>query len=406
MKIEKIFAQSSFNVQKRGYISTPLPEVIKNNKIENDKQKVFASNITFKGNTPQLINLMNDYKWFVRHDKKAPIEAFLQIEAPKEEMEELANAILTDDNLSYDFINSTTRLPRRVKRYYAQLKEKMPDNSVFFNLYNPTNNYRIAYEKYMEKKIKNTKSISELLAIRPDWKEDFLLQKHKELYGNDNFELGQVPHRIGKENFLPIVEYLKNFMDYGFKTAQDIPDLTVNEKTFKFKKLLDGRSDKNVFQIISPENRSFVLKMSDPQRKGLNNPFAIGTCCIIDQYLTRNNCRNSAPLRYYNHDTNVAIYDYIQHETTTKMQSLSEFVEKMPDFADLGLRHSDTIGNNNYFKLNQNQELMRRTFDFKYGIEHHELISVDNDHVTYNQPLCPMIYKYHRDLPTGMQMFN
>ena len=195
-------------------------------------------------------------------------------------------------------------------------------------------------------------------------------------------------------------------MDYGFKTKQDIPSLTINGKTFKFEKLIDGRSDKNVYKITTPEGKSFVIKMTDTERKGLNKPFAIGTCCIIDQYLTRNNCRNSAPLRYYNHDNNVAIYDYIHHETTTKMHSFKEFVDTMPDFTDLGLRHSDTVGNNNYFKLNGAQDAMKKTFDFEYGIEHGELVSVDNDHVTYNQVLCPMVYKYHKDLPTGMQMFN
>ena len=78
----------------------------------------------------------------------------------------------------------------------------------------------------------------------------------------------------------------------------------------------------------------------------------------------------------------------------------------MPDFADLGLRHSDTVGNNNYFKLNNVQKVMKKTFDFEYGVEHKELISVDNDHVTYNQLLSPMVDKYHKYLPSGMQMFH
>lgn len=406
MKIEKILVQTPSFVAKKNIVKPNLKEIAPEQETNNNHQKVYASNICFKGGNVQLVNLMNDYKWFVRHDKKSPIDAFLQIKAPKEDMENLANAILTDDNLSFNFIKSLTHLPRKIKRYHNNLKEIMPENGVFFNLYNPTNNYRIAYEKYIEKRIENAQSISELLTIRPDWKEDFLLKKHQELYGNDSFELGQVPHRIGKDNFLPIVEYLKGFMDYGFKTRQDIPSFTINNKTFEIEKLIDGRSDKNVFKITSPEGRSFVLKMADVNQRGLNKPFAIGTCCIIDQYLTRNNCRNSARLRYYNHDNNVAIYDFVEHETTTKMHSFAEFIEKMPDFTDLGLRHSDTVGNNNYFKLNQNQDVMRRTFDFAYGVKHNELISVDNDHVTYNQPLCPMVYKYHKDLPTGMQMFN
>jgi len=407
MKVNTINSYGlKFNVLSKSQYRCSIP-TIQNEEINQDKtQKVYATNLGFKGGTQQLVPLMNDYKWFVRHDQKEPIVAFLSIEASKEGMEALANAILADDKMSYQFIKSLTRVPRKIKLHYRALKEKMPDNSVFFNIYDPTNKYRIAYEKFIEKKIEKAKHTSDLLKLRPDWKEDFLIQKHKELYNNDNFELGQVPHRIGKENFEPIINYLKNYMDYGFKTKQDIPNLTVNGKTFEFEKLMDGRSDKNVYKITTPEGKNFVIKMAEPSNRGLNRPFAIGTCCIIDQYLTRNNCRNSAPLRYYNHDNNVAIYDYIHHATTTKMHSLREFVDAMPDFADLGLRHADTIGNNNYFKLNGSQDAMKKTFDLRYGIEHGELISVDNDHVTYNQVLCPMIYKYHKDLPSGMQMFN
>ena len=57
---------------------------------------------------------------------------------------------------------------------YHRLKKELKET---FNL-----NKQIAYEKFIEKKIEKAKHTSDLLKLRPDWKEDFLIQKHKECY--------------------------------------------------------------------------------------------------------------------------------------------------------------------------------------------------------------------------------
>ena len=74
----------------------------------------------------------------------------------------------------------------------------------------------------------------------------------------------------------------------------------------------------------------------------------------------------------------------------------------MPDFKDLGLSQSDTVGANNYFALGHNQECMRNSYDVEYGINNGEYVSVDNDHVTYSQILSPMINKYFKHLPQSV----
>lgn len=398
--INSVLDKKNYNIKKVSNINKQST----NSSDHLSNQKVFASHINFKSGAD--VTLLSKYKLLTQNAKTKPIEAFLSINAPKEDLEALGKAILKDDNMSFDFIKSITEHPRKVKLYYKQLQEKLEPTSVFFNIYYPTNEYKVAYNKYIERRVRETQSISELLQIRPDWKEDFLLKKHQELYHNNSFELGFVPDSIGANNFNSIMNHLGNYKDYGFKTRQVIPDLNVNGQTFKFQKLIDGRSDKNVFLIITPENQKFVIKTTDVEQRGLNKPFAIGTCCIIDQYLTMNNCRNSAPLRYYHHDTNTAIYDYIEHETTSKISSLRGFVDYMPDFSDLGLYHSDTVGTNNYFKLSKNQASMKHSYDFDYGVAHEELVSVDNDHVYFNLGLSPMVDEYHKYLPTGMQMFN
>lgn len=369
------------------------------------KQAVYASHLGFKGGK-QLSALMNDYKWFISHDKLPAIESFLKIEAPAENMESLIRHILTDESTSYDFIDSIVSHPRKIKYYAQDLKTKLPQNTDVLNIFSFGNPYKTAHEKYILTRIRNASSVSELLKIRPDWDERVLLEKHRELYHNDDFELGIVPDSIGRDNYQTIVGYLRNFADIGFKTKKTISDLNINGQIFKFENFVDGKSDKNVFKITTPNGESFILKMAVPDARGLNKPFALGTLAMIDTYLARNNCRNSAPIRYYHHDSNTVLYDFIEHNTVdSKLNLLHEFVINMPDFADLGLRQNDTVGANNYFKLEKNQKAMQHTYDFQYGVDHNELISVDNDHVTYDQPLCPVDYNFNKPLPCEMQMF-
>ena len=45
---------------------------------------------------------------------------------------------------------------------------------------------------------------------------------------------------------------------------------------------------------------------------------------------------------------------------------------------------------------------MKNTFDYEYGVNHEELISVDNDHATFINILAPKISEYHKDLPNAM----
>lgn len=368
------------------------------------KQKVYATHLNFKSNSTIPVNIINEYKSQISKKGILPIEAFLKLNAPKETLEKLFCYILNNEETRYDFIDSITKIPRRNKHYNDDLVKKLPTDSEALNFYNTKNVYTKAYRDYITSRYNNASSVSELLKIRPDWSEDVLLKKHRELYKNDDFELGFVPKHIGEENFDSIIKYLRNFCDYGFKTSSDIKDLTINNKTFKFKKFIDGKSDKNVFLIETPEKK-YIMKIGEPADRGLNKPFAIGTCSIIDTYLTQNNCRNSAPIRYYNHNYNTAIYDFIEHKYTSKISQLSEFTENMPDFEDLGLRHNDTVGVNNYFLLDKDQYAMKNTYDFDYGVRHEEYVSVDNDHVNYTQPLNPKIQGYHIYLPNAMQMF-
>lgn len=405
MKIDSIQTASRQGIKpvravRHNYVMTNHPEE------SQIKQKVYASNLCFRSGITNTTMLMNDYKWFINNDRLPAIEAFLKLKAPKENIREVFNHIIEKDETSYGFIDSIVSQPRKIKHYAKALKDMLPEHVDIYNLFSPQNPYIKAYARYMDIRYQNATSVSELLKIRPDWKEEVLLAKHRELYHNDNFELGVIPESIGAENFDAIIQYLNKFMDYGFKTNKNIADLTLNGKTFKFQNIIDGKSNKNVFVIETENNEKFILKIDSPQNRGLNKPFSNGTCAIIDRYLTENNCRNAAPLRYYNHNTNVSIYDYINHSSTRRiMYSLNEFVETMPDFADLGLRHADTVGTNNYFLLDKTQDAMRNSYDFDYGVAHGEFVSVDNDHVTFNQPLSPLIDKYHRPLPVEMQMF-
>ncbi len=149
--------------------------------------------------------------------------------------------------------------------------------------------------------------------------------------------------------------------------------------------------------------------MADPERRSLDDPFALGTLAKIDTYLTTNRSRNSAPLCYYNHDRNLSVYKYIEH--TPVLHSVAKndmdiIAKHIPDFGALGLTYNDTVGDKNYFLLDKDSnEDLHTTEGFEDAIKNGEWISVDNDHVTYSSRLQPSNPKYTASLPNAMQMF-
>ena len=368
---------------------------------EETKQKVYASNVCFKNSTP-LTNMIGEYKSRINPHTKQAINSFLQIDAPNESLNSLLNYILNNEELSYQFFDSITDQVRSNAKFYKELSAKLPCCSDILRTEHPLSPYYSAYSRYIDKLYNDADSVSALLKIRPDWKEDVLLKKHRELYHNDSFEIGFVPDCIGKDNFNDLVNYLNQHSQYGFKIHKEIPDLSINGKNFKITALIDGKSDKNVFQVEAENGEKFIVKIASTANRSLDEPFALGTLAKIDTYLTRNNCRNSAPIRYYNHDYNVAIYDYINQVKVPRTHDVSQSGKKIPDFGDLGMRQNDTVGANNYFKLDESQTAMKNTFDYEYGVNHEELISVDNDHATFINILAPKISEYHKDLPNAM----
>ena len=367
-----------------------------------DKQMFFSKHLIFRGGMP-LGNLINDYKWFVNVDKTPAVNAFLKIDAPKENLQSLLRVILRNEETSGEFIDSIVKQPRNITKIYRELTNKLPENSDILNFYGDNNPYKIAYEKYIDKKVESAKSISELLSIRPDWREDILISKYKALNYNDDLKIGKIPDDIGSD-FNDIIKYLRQFVTVGTKQEKAIPDLNLNNRTYKFHYNTDGRSDKNVFKIELPTGKNYIFKIAPFENRGMDSEFGMGTTCKIDTYLTKNNCRNSAPLKYYDHGKNVSIYDYVTPNPVPERISydLTSFDRKMPDFKDLGLSQSDTLGANNYFELKGNQECMRNMYDVDFGIKNGEYVSVDNDHVTYTQILSPMINKYFKHLPQSV----
>ena len=361
-----------------------------------------SGSVYFKGMVQQqkIAKLFDDYRWFIHADKEFPVVSLLKIKTDKESYEGLLRKILSDDECSYHLIDDIVKNPRAVKHYIRNLDAKLPTGSELFLTFLQDNLYRQAYSKYIDQRLKNATSISELLQIRPDWKGDVLLKKHQEIYNNDDFELGVIPQEIGEENFHHILGYLKQHEEFGYKVAKSIPDLYLDGKCFSFSFFVDGRTDKNVFGVTTDSGKRFVIKFAAPQKKSLDSAFALGTLCKIDTYLTRNHCRNSAPLHYYNHAMNASIYDFIEHRYLTYRPSGYDIHRNIPDFVDLGLRYNDTVGSNNLFVLDDYQQALKEMNDWSYGVRNSEWVSVDNDHVIFENRLQPKLYDYHMHLPS------
>ena len=362
------------------------------------------TNINFRGDS--ISKLWNDYNWFIRNDHTPAIFSFLKLKETPDVMEKFLNAILETQDRSKEFFASIVSFPRQTREISDKLAQVLPSNSPNLLPFLMNSPYNIAYTKFIDNRYKESHSLEDLLKIRPDWREEVLLKKYEALKGNKNLEIGNIPKELPASDLEQIVDYLSTQMEYGVKNKKKIESLTIGRRKYDFAYFTEGKSDKNVFGIFTPEGKKYVLKISAANRRSLDAPFALGTLAKIDSYLTYNRSRNSAPLCYYNHEKNYSIYKYIEHIPTPDCQhDLTKVAKNMPDFYSLGLTYNDTVGNKNFFLLNnQSNADLIRTVGFQEGVNRGEWVSVDNDHVTYNNRLQPMHSEYHTYLPNIMQI--
>ncbi len=361
------------------------------------------NNVAFK--SQQGLVLEKEYM-FLKKSGLNPIKAFMDIRGEQALLEGLLKNILQDENMGIEFVKDVLQNPRKAIDLANILPKKIGSSSDIQKTFLPNNLYTILYEKVVVQKFNEAKTNEELLAIRPDWRGDALLQKHRKLYGSKEFELGKIPCDLSKNELMTIVNYLKSFMQNGgAKQPVNIQGLFVGNKNYSFEYFVDGKTDKNVFGIILPNNKKYILKMASEDKKSLDAPFALGTLAKINTYMTQNKSRNTAPLLYYNHDKNFLIYEYIEHISVNgNTRDLLQIQSRIPDYKALGLQFNDSVGSNNCFLLSENSNLnLKNSYGFNEGVENKEWISVDDDHVTFANYLHPHIRGYHSYLPNGMQ---
>ena len=397
------------------------PNINTSNKLETNNQqiaytkenhqKVYAKNlnaigINFKATKSDeeksLEDLRKEYDWYVNIDKTSPIDAFLKIKTSKKSMNELFINILKDKNASYYLIDSIAGRARDSIKNRNTLKELLGENSPNLYFFMPDNPYKAAFENYMDKKYENARCMESLLKLRPDWKEDVLIKKYEALHGDKNLKIGNLPEEFKNGVFEQIRNHLLSYCQYqGAKYNIIIPPLKIGNRTYNFEYFTQGKTDKNVFGVYTPEKK-YVFKMADINKRSLNNPYSLGALALIDSYLTLNNCRNIAPLYFYDHNLNTCIYKYQEHNTVhQKLNSTNEVNYYMPDFKALGMCYNDTIGNDNYFLSDIECENFPQSMSLHQ--QQKELISVDNDHVTFNSPFMLLLDKYNEPLPNAMQ---
>ena len=98
------------------------------------------------------------------------------------------------------------------------------------------------------------KSIEELIKFRPDWSEMALREKHYDLNGDKPFTVGKLPQKLcNEEIFNKLAKELNNTVrrfygaDFHKKEPKDEFNLKIDNKTYNFKLLFKGQSDKRVF---------------------------------------------------------------------------------------------------------------------------------------------------------------
>ena len=348
--------------------------------------------------------LYEEYNWYINHDKLPAIQSFLRIEESPEIMNKFFLEILRTKDRSKEFFDSFIYSPRNGSKYNQALSEKT-GSSLNNMLYTPNSPYQEAYNRFIDDKYNSERCIISLLKIRPDWRGDVLLEKYKQLFNSGSLEIGNIPKEL--PHIKEIVKYLRNEMELGVKNKKKIPALVLDNRKYEFAFFTEGKSDKNVFGVFTPEGKKYVIKMANPDMRSLDAPFALGTLAKIDFYLTTHRSRNSAPLCYYNHDENYSVYKYIEHipvyESTDNLQVIAEHLK---DFKALGMSYNDTVGYKNFFMLSpESTEGIDRAEGFDEGVHNREWISVDNDHATYSSCVQPLNSKYFSFLPNAMQMF-
>lgn len=360
---------------------------------------------SFKGNN--FSKLYEEYNWYIRHDHVPAIKSFLKMTLPQEEMEKFLTHILGTKDRGYELIDSIVSMPRESINIQNALGEKIGKNSKILMPFLPDNPYNIAYTKYIEEKF-NSSCLVDLLKIRPDWSEQVLLRKYQSKFGDTNLKLGNIPKHISKEHLEKIMPYIKSKADIGVKRRKQIDDLVIDGKTYKFLYYTEGKSSKNVFRVTIPSvGKTYIIKMDLPEKRSMDEPFALGTLAKIDSYLTLNGSRNSAPLCYYDHQNNFSIYKYVEHSHVDEPTNNLNIIKKhLPDFKALGLDYNDTVGYKNFFKLEENSvDTHKYMTGYNEAVHNNEWISVDNDHVTFNNRLQPSVNGYHKTLPNAMGMF-
>jgi len=361
---------------------------------------------SFKG--APISKMYEEYNWYMFYDNVPAIKSFLKMTYPKEIMEEFLTHILETKDRGYELIESIVSKPREILNITERLKEKIGADSKILMPFLPDNPYNQAYTRFIEQKYNNG-CLIDLLKIRPDWSEAALIKKYQSKFGDTKLKIGNIPKPIPKEHLEQIILYIKSKADIGVKQRKQIDDLVLDGKTYQFLYYTEGKSSKNVFRVTIPSaGKTYIIKFDLPEKRSLDEPFALGTLAKIDSYLTLNRSRNSAPLCYYDHENNFSIYKYIEHaHIEGQTNDLTVIKKHLPDFKALGLDYNDTVGYKNFFTLNE------KSIDTPWKMEgfntaavnKNEWISVDNDHVTYNCRMQPSINWFHKALPNAMGMF-
>lgn len=376
-------------------------------RVQNTVSQVIAPP-SFKGKGINIPEMYEEYNWYIFHDKVPAVKAFLKMIAPKEAMDEFLTDILSTKDRSYEFIDSIISRPRETANISKALADKIGSGSKNLMTFFFDSPYYKAYANYIKSKYENAHNLTELLKIRPDWNGEYLMKKYISLAGDDKLKIGNLPKQVPSEDWDKIIPYLRDKMEIGNKSVQKVDDLIIDNRKYEFKYFTEGRSSKNVFGVFVPQRmKKYVVKIDNPSKRSLDAPFALGTLAKIDKYLTANSSRNSAPLCYYDHEGNFSIYKYIEHANINeRTNDLTVIKKHLPDFNVLGLEYNDTVGYKNFFILNEKSiDTYWRMQDFYNAINKNEWISVDNDHVTYNNRFQPAVNGYHKTLPNAMGMF-
>lgn len=292
--------------------------------------------ISFEGRDQHLISK------FFKSDGTKKIYQFLceSKHTTPVQVRKFLDKILSDEELSRQFIQEITQDPRKSASTVVTLTKKLGGDAGFRDWYFADNGYINAFGRYVGNHLYyKSETESKMLEYMPNWILSKVWEK-AQFYGHDPI-IGDLPSGFGSHNdFIRIVNRLKH-LKAGEKCSFH------SNGEYDLEKLFD--KEKSTSKVTHKGNgKSYIIKVDhlnlDPFYDRIR-PNSVYLESAIGHYATSHNCKNAAKFYYYDGFHNAGLFENIEG-TIPQYINILERNKTTSDLMSLGIFCNDIdVGN-------------------------------------------------------------